>query len=57
MMFMKQDLDDHGVKNKGDERGGKNGQTLPSTILPGLEKLCRNFDENQQRIENILGVK
>ena len=49
MMFMKQDIDDQGMK-KGDERGGKNGQIQPSTILPGLEKLCRNFDENHQRI-------
>ena len=57
MMFMKQDTDDQSIRSKGDERGGRGCPVLPSTILPGLEKLCQNFDENQQRIQNILGVK
>ena len=46
MMFMKQDRDDFGDKNNqhtGEDRK-TSFQTLPATVLPGLEKMCKIFD-------------
>lgn len=62
MMIMKGDMDDFGQqKREGFGFGGRNeekraiGSTSPQAILPGLQRLCKTFLENQQRIENMLG--
>ena len=43
-MFTKQDIDDFGYKNKGEDKAKQNMQVLPTMILPGLEKMCKFFD-------------
>lgn len=63
MMFMKGDMDDYGEQRQGGfgfgasrTNDGPRTQnfTSPQTILPGLERLCKTFMENQGRIENLL---
>jgi hypothetical protein len=55
MNFMKQDMDDFGDKNTGSYGSMRSFQNSSQTILPGLEKMCKMFIENHQRIENMLG--
>lgn len=63
MMFMKGEMDDYSEPRQpgfgfGSARSNldpKQTQTTPQAILPGLERLCKAFVENQGRIENILG--
>ena len=54
-MFMKQDVDDFGDKKPDNFGSMRSFQSSSQTTLPGLEKMCKMFIENHQRIENILG--
>lgn len=64
MMFMKEQMDDYseprqpgfGFGSARSNQDQKQTQTTAQAILPGLERLCKAFVENQGRIENILGV-
>jgi len=56
MMFMKQDMDDFGEKNAGGFGSMRSFQQSPAQqYVPGLEKMCKMFIENHQRIEKMLG--
>ena len=58
MMFMKGDGDEEGGKKEGyNGYGGSRTNISGTTLLPGLEKLCKQFAQNQQRIEGMLESK
>jgi hypothetical protein len=59
MMFMKGEMDDYSEPRQGgfgfsaarnNDSARTQGFTSPQTILPGLERLCKTFLENQGRI-------